>query len=74
MDVLLHCFQPSWRGKKNQVSLDLHLKMGELVTLLLDPEVKDMLDEIAEIRGISLHKLITHWTRRHYGTLRKPVQ
>ncbi|ENX4473484.1 hypothetical protein ACFO72_004452 [Enterobacter roggenkampii] len=44
-----------------------------MVTLLLDPEVKDMLDEIAEIRGISLHKLITHWTRRHYGTLRKPV-
>lgn len=36
MDVLLHCFQPSWRGKKNQVSLDLHLKMGELVTLLLE--------------------------------------
>ncbi|EGT0625576.1 hypothetical protein JAF88_002324 [Citrobacter freundii] len=45
-----------------------------MVTLLLDPEVKDMLDEISEIRGISLHKLITHWTRRHYGTLRKPVQ
>jgi len=45
-----------------------------MVTLLLDPDVKDMLDEIAEIRGISLHKLITHWTRRHYGTLRKPVQ
>ncbi|MEH4990312.1 hypothetical protein ACOY5P_23955 [Enterobacter asburiae] len=49
-------------------------KEKQLVTLLLDPEVKDMLDEIAEIRGISLHKLITHWTRRHYGTLRKPVQ
>lgn len=49
-------------------------KEKQLVTLLLEPDVKDMLDEIAEIRGISLHKLITHWTRRHYATLRKPVQ
>ncbi|ELY1861803.1 hypothetical protein [Serratia marcescens] len=49
-------------------------KEKQLVTLLLDPEVKDMLYEIAEIRGISLHKLITHWARQHYSSLRKPVQ
>lgn len=36
MDVPLYCSQPFWRGKKKQVSLNLHLEMGELVTLLLE--------------------------------------
>jgi|GEM_PF-4705644 len=66
-ELVLHKMRRIYAIKKYQ-GKNQHKKT---VTLLLEPEIRTRLEEIAMIRGVSVHKLISHWVLLHYGQLKK---
>lgn len=46
-------------------------KTKKTITAKIEPDVKEKLDRILDIRGVSIHSLVAHWIERTYETLKK---
>ncbi len=61
----------SLKTRSYRLNYSQNNKMKKTITAKIEPELKEKLDRILDIRGVSIHSLLAHWIERTYETLKK---